>query len=40
VRKPFGTKQMIDGMMGRLTAHSMLPPAACCAGCRCAPIAG
>ena len=38
--KPFGTKQMIDGMMGRLTAHSMFATGGAlrrlqmCADCR------
>ena len=37
--KPFGTKQMIDSMVGRLAAHSMFARRDA-AACRCAPTAG
>jgi ferredoxin len=38
-QKPFGTKQMVEAMMGRLAGHSMFAAARRCSACRCAPTA-
>ena len=37
--KAFGTRQMVDNMLGRLSGHSMFGAPSRCVGCRCAATA-